>query len=154
MARLEDIPEAERKHIIELECPTFNTNPCVKGPPLDQRRVAIISTAGLHRLEDRPFTMDTGDHYRVIPGDIKAKDLGMSHLSTNFDRIGFQQDWNVVFPLDRLNEMKESGLIGSVADFHYSFMGGIDPVYLEQTARDVANLLKKDNVDAALLVPV
>lgn len=27
----------------------------------------------------------------------------MSHLSINFDRTGFQQDINVVFPIDRLN---------------------------------------------------
>jgi len=46
----------------------------------------------------------TGD-YRVIPGDIAARDLVMTHISTNFDRTGFQQDWNVVFPLDRLKEL-------------------------------------------------
>jgi D-proline reductase (dithiol) PrdB len=28
----------------------------------------------------------------------------MTHISTNFDRTGFQQDWNVVFPLARLWE--------------------------------------------------
>ena len=35
----------------------------------------------------------------MIPGDIKAGDLVMTHISTNFDRTGFQRDWNIVFPL-------------------------------------------------------
>jgi D-proline reductase (dithiol) PrdB len=29
----------------------------------------------------------------------------ISHISINFDRTGFEEDWNVVFPLDRLNEL-------------------------------------------------
>jgi D-proline reductase (dithiol) PrdB len=36
--------------------------------------------------------------YRVISGDGSASDLVMSHVSVNFDRTGFQQDLNVVFP--------------------------------------------------------
>jgi D-proline reductase (dithiol) PrdB len=116
--------------------------------------VAIISTAGLHRKEDRPFTLDPGDYYRVIPGNITANDLVMTHVSTNYDRFGYQQDWNIVFPLDRLNALREQGVIGSVADYHYSFMGAHDPVPMESTVREVAGLLKKDKVDAALLVPV
>ena len=40
-----------------------------------------------------------------IPGDASAADLVMSHASVNFDRSGFQSDWNVVFPLDRLRDL-------------------------------------------------
>ena len=154
MAILENLSEVEQKSLTSLPCPTFDTYPHVDGPPLNQRRVAIISTAGLHLQDERPFTFDPGDFYRVIPGDIKANDLFMSHVSTNFDRSGFQRDWNIVFPLDRLNELREKGLIGSVADYHYSFMGAHDPAPMEATTRKVAELLKKDSVDAALLVPV
>jgi D-proline reductase (dithiol) PrdB len=78
----------------------------------------------------------------------------MSHTSTNFDRTGFQQDWNVVFPLDRLRELGDQGTIGSVADFHYSFMGASDPKLMEPTARVLADLLRRDRVNAILLVPV
>jgi D-proline reductase (dithiol) PrdB len=67
-------------------------------------------------------------------------DLVMSHTSTNFDRTGFQQDWNVVFPLDRLRELTDQGLIGSIADFHYSFMGATDPKLMEPMARDLVPL--------------
>lgn len=78
----------------------------------------------------------------------------MSHVSTNFDRTGFQQDWNVIFPLDRLQELATKGIIRSVAAYHYSFMGATDPAEMESSARNLAMLLKGDQVDSALLVPV
>jgi D-proline reductase (dithiol) PrdB len=78
----------------------------------------------------------------------------MSHVSTNFDRTGFQQDLNVILPIDRLREMAGRGEIGSVADFHYSFMGATEPEKMELTVRKLASLIKKDNVNAVLLVPV
>lgn len=153
MAKLEEMPEPMRSHLANLPCPTFETRPWVSGPPLAQRRVAIISTAGLHRRSDRPFEDMAGD-YRIISKESTAKDLVMTHLSTNFDRTGFQQDWNVVFPLDRLRELAADGSIGSVADYHYSFMGAADPAEMGDSARKLAGLLKGDRVDAVLLVPV
>lgn len=153
MARLDRMPEPMRSHLANLPCPSFENHPWIQGKALSQRRVSIISTAGLHRRGDRPFDGRTGD-YRVIPGDIMAKDLVMTHISTNFDRTGFQQDWNVVFPLDRLRELARKGMIGSVAAYHYSFMGAADPAAMEPAARNLAGLLKGDGVDAALLVPV
>ena len=154
MARFEQMNEALGNHLKKLPCPRFDTQPWVDGPPLNKRRVAIISTAGIHRRGDRPFTMNPGDYVHVIPGDIQAADLVMTHVSTNFDHSGFQQDWNILFPIDRLQELADAGVIGSVADFHYSFMGAQDPMNMETEARDLAGLLKKDQVDAALLVPV
>ena len=47
MARLEDIPEGEREMLTNLRMPVFETTPFVKGKPLSQRRVAILSTAAL-----------------------------------------------------------------------------------------------------------
>ena len=95
-----------------------------------------------------------GNLYRVIPSSINANDLVMSHVSVNFDRSGFQQDWNVIFPIDLLRDLAEEGTIGSIADFHYSFMGADDSMRWEQQAGFVASLLKKDKVDAVMLVPV
>ena len=92
--------------------------------------------------------------YRVIPGDTPAADLLMSHVSVNFDRSGFQEDINVVFPIDRLRDLKADGVIGSISDFHYSFMGAAPIRALEPRARALAALLKKDRVDAVLLTPV
>lgn len=153
MARLTELPEPLRSHIADLPCPTFTGTPWQEGPPLNARRIAIISTAGLHVRSDRPFGVMSGD-YRIIPGDVHANDLVMSHISSNFDRTGFQQDWNVMFPLDRLKELAAAGDIGSVADFHYSFMGAADPLQMTAALRKVVESLKKDEVDAVLLVPV
>ena len=82
--------------------------------PLAERRVAIISTAGLHKRGDRPFRPGDGS-YRVIPAETPANALVMSHISVNFDRTGFQQDLNVVFPIDRLRELVADGTVGSMA---------------------------------------
>lgn len=153
MVRFVDLPEGMQSHLSGLPCPEFDTEPWVEGPPLTERRVAIISTAGLQRRDDRPFSLGAAD-YRVITDDMPANDLLMSHVSTNFDRSGFEQDFNVVFPLDRLREMAADGEIGSVARFHYSFMGATDPTQMEDTARHLAGLLKDDNVDACILLPV
>ena len=153
MARLEDIPEAERNVIVGWPCPTYESTPAVGGPPLGERRVAIVSTAGLHRRGDRPFSPMAAD-FRVIPGTTPEDDIVMSHISPNFDRTGYQHDVNVAFPLARLRAMAADGEIGSVADLHYSFMGASSPDAMEPAARELAGHLAADAVDAVLLVPV
>lgn len=153
MARLEHMSEYEREHYLTRPCPTFDTLPWVVGPPLARRTVALISTAGLHRRGDRPFAPGATD-YRLIAADTPSSDLVMSHISTNFDRTGFQQDWNVVLPLDRLRDMAAAGEIGRVAQYHYSFMGATDPAAMEPRARELAQIMQTEGVDAALLIPV
>ena len=154
MVRLSDLPEVEARHLLAKPCPPFERTPWVSGPPLARRRLALITTAGLTRRGDRPFALATGD-YRVITGDTDGRDLVMSHSSVNFDRSGFQQDVNVVFPIDRAREMVDEGRLGSLADFHYAFMGAaLEARDYEPAARELAGLLKKDNVDSVLLCPV
>jgi D-proline reductase (dithiol) PrdB len=151
--RLNDMPEAEASHLRRLECPTYDDTAALAGKPLAERRVAIISTAGLHKRGDRPFRPGDGS-YRVIPAETVASELVMSHISVNFDRTGFQQDLNVVFPIDRLRELVTEGAVGAMASVHYSFMGAFPLPAAEPHARHLAGLLKADRVDAALLVPV
>mgnify|MGYP000375869062 CR=1 FL=1 len=155
MARLSDFSATEQGHHLDKipELPDFGTTPFVSGPPLPERRVAIVTTAGVHVRSDRPFDSGATD-YRVIPGDTPPGELLMSHLSVNFDRTGFQEDINVAFPLHRLHELSAGGIVGSVSDFHYSFMGAAPVRKLESKARELAGLLKKDKVDAVLLSPV
>ena len=45
-------------------------------------------------------------------------------------------------------------VVGSVARFHYSFMGGSRPEDMEPYVPEVANLLRCDEVDTVLLSPV
>ena len=158
MVRLADLPAWEREHMLKKipALPQLGLSPFVKGGPLAKRRVAIVTSAGVHVRGDRPFGAGAAaNDYRVLPGDVKAQDVVMSQLSVNFDRSGFQQDLNVVFPIDRLRELARDGVIGSVAAHHYAFMGAGSPVTrVEAKAREVGKLLKQDKVDAVLLTPV
>lgn len=158
MARLSELPSWEREHLLGLarKAPRFDTRPWASGPALSKRRVALISTAGLHRRDDRPFSPGAGSNeYRIIPKETSAAELVMSHISVNFDRTGFRRDANLVFPIDRLRELESAGSIGSVADYHYSFMGApFPPTAFEPSARQLAQLLRQDKVDAAVLLPV
>lgn len=153
--RLKDLPEVEARHLSpdRVQLPTYDDTPLLPGAPLAKRRVAIISTAGLHRRGDRAFQPGDGS-YRVIPADTRASELVMSHISVNFDRTGFQQDLNTVFPIDRLRELVADGTVGAMASVHYSFMGAFPPAAAEPHAEHLSGLLKADKVDAALLVPV
>ena len=156
MVRLADLSASDRDNMLKKipTLPKFAGAPWVRGAPLQKRRVSIVTTAGLHTRGDRPFGAGAMD-YRVIPGGAQANDLVMSHMSVNFDRVGFQQDWNVAFPLDRLRELEREGVIGGVADYHYSFMGAVSPVTnYEAKAGELAQQLKADKVDAVLLSPV
>jgi D-proline reductase (dithiol) PrdB len=152
---MSDLPDWDRQHHLDKirDLPDFGPTPFVAGPPLGRRRVAIVTTSGLHAQGDRPFSVGSAD-YRVIPGATPASSLRMSHVSVNFDRSGFQEDVNVVFPLDRLRELEAEGVVGSISAFHYSFMGAASIRALEPKARELAGLLKKDRVDAVLLTPV
>ena len=128
--------------------------PWITPPKLEEATVAIVSTAGLHRRSDPPFVVG-GVDYRLLAHDTDFADVVMSHVSTNFDRSGFQQDPNIWFPLDRLREMAADGEIVGVSRWHYSFMGA-QPSHdkLRETGEEVGRLLAADGVDVALLVPV
>lgn len=119
-------------------------------------RVALVGTAGGHLHGDRPFDVRNplGDtSFRVIPGDVPLDKLRLSHPGYNTRKI--QQDINCVFPLERLRELAQEGIIGGVSPRHFSFMGyiPIPDLLIEKTAPEVATLLREDQVDLALLVP-
>lgn len=59
VARLDLMSELERKSILSIPCPTFPDTPPRPGPPLHERRVAIVSTAGLHLRHNPPFSLRT-----------------------------------------------------------------------------------------------
>ena len=153
MARLSDLHEGMTEHLLKLPLPEFDDTALVAGPLLAERRVAIVTSAGLARRGEDTFAPGDAD-YRVLPGDVEGTDLLMSHISVNYDRAGFVEDTNVVFPIDRLRELAAEGVIGSVADHHYSFMGATDPAKMAAPADQVAGHLAADRVDAVLLTPV
>ena len=131
------------------------TTPRTQPKPLAEARVAIVTTAGLR--VDGDLHWEVGDEgYRILPGD--ARHLGLAHMSPNFDRSGYIADINVVYPIDRLRELADRGVIGSVAAQHFSFMGAQLnhelPTMRLDTGPAVAQLLREDDVDIVLLTPV
>jgi D-proline reductase (dithiol) PrdB len=121
---------------------------------LSQCKVALVTSAGLHRRGDVPFG-SADPSYRVIPSDTPAADLIQSHTSIGFDRTGIYRDINTTLPMDRFRELAESGAIGCVASNYYSFMGALrDPSRaIEETGPAVAQLMKAEGVDLVFLTP-
>ena len=105
----------------------------------------------MHR-GDKRFSIGAAD-YRILDTE-SDQDVLMSHVSTNFDRSGFVQDHNVVLPLDRLREKQAQGQIGSMARYHYSFMGATPAEKMQPAAEQLARNLRGDEVDGLILVPV
>jgi D-proline reductase (dithiol) PrdB len=153
MARWNDLSEAEQNYQKGLRLLEFDDAPYVAPKPMNKRRIALLTTAGIERRSTKPYPFFSGE-FRMIPADAEPGELVMSHLSPNFDRSGFQQDINVVFPIDRLRELAAQGEIGSVARYHYSFMGGSDPEAMEPFVPELAQLLRDDDVDTVVLCPV
>lgn len=153
MVYLAEMPTDVRDALVNQELPAFVETPWAKAPDIRRSKVAIVSTAGLHRTNDTPFRGGAGG-YRIIPNGVDPRELRMSHVSTNFDRLGFQQDLNVVFPIERLRELVAQGEVGATATYHYSFMGATPPQAMEASARELAGVLKGDSVDAVLLIGV
>lgn len=153
MARPEDIPQPTRDTVLNLPCPAFGTTPFVAGPPLPQRRIAILSSAALIRRGDQPFPFGSGEA-RFIAASTPPGDLLISHVSINFDRSGWQRDINVVFPIDRLRDLAASGEIGGVADTHYTVMGSTDPAAMDDAVNQIEGQLRQERIDSILLSPV
>ncbi|MFN7919867.1 MAG: glycine/sarcosine/betaine reductase selenoprotein B family protein [Bryobacteraceae bacterium] len=129
--------------------------------PLRECTVALISTAGIARNDDRPFDQDGERHnpwwgdpsFRTIPLGTTENEIRIYHLHID-PRFG-ESDLDVVLPMRRLAELAAEGVIGRPAPTHYSCMGYIlDPGELTRaTAPAIAERMRDEHVDAAALVP-
>jgi D-proline reductase (dithiol) PrdB len=155
MPRLDRLPEGNRKNLLALAVQVNETTPfVVPARTLAACRLAIVTTAGLHRRGDRPF--GPGDQsYRVIPGDTPTADVVQSHTSLGFDRVPMMRDVNISFPIDRLRELVARGVLDGLAPSHYSFMGAQrELARLDgETGPEVGRRLREEGVDLALITP-
>ena len=129
--------------------------------PLRECKVALLSTAGVARNDDRPFDQEGerlnpwwGDpSFRVIPLGTTEKDVRLYHMHID-PRFG-EADLDVVLPMRRLTELAGEGIVGEPATSHYSMMGYIlEPSELiEKTAPAIAERMRAEGVDAAALFP-
>jgi len=118
---------------------------------LKDMKIAIASAAGTHLKSDKRFNLAGDFGYRLIPGDAPTSELMVSH--GGYDNGDVNKDVNCMFPLDRLRELKEEGLIGEVADTHVGFMGGggNQQKFTDETGPAIAKLLKDEGVDGVIM---
>ena len=121
--------------------------------PLEECRLALVTTSGVHLPEQPRFDIDDplGDcSYREIPAD--AAQLTWTHA---YYRPDEGADLDAVFPLWTIRELAAEGVVGELNHRHLPFMGAIhDPgPLIDKTAPEVAAKLAGDGVDAALLTP-
>ncbi len=137
----------------QLPAEQFDETAFVRPVPLAQARVAIVTSASLHHPDDEDFgPADTG--FRILHAD--RRDYVMGHWSPNFDATGFAADINTVFPIDRLDELAEQGVIGEVSDIHLAYAGNqfeLSAVRMDSGPAGAA-LLAAHGVDVVLLTPV
>lgn len=124
---------------------------------LSRLTVATISTGGVYVAGDTPFAIrdrdDVDQSYREIPVDTPSEDLRLAHEHYNKDYA--HQDINVVFPVGRLQQLANDGVIGGVAPVNFSITGFIpEPEGLYETGSQIAARLKDINADCAILTPV
>lgn len=161
-ARGVNFAQIERDHVQRFYPPfdwhpfdTFSPyNPLPK--PINESRVAFVTTAGVHLADQPPFDVaaDDGDPtWRAIPVDTPSGDLVLSH--GGYDTRRASKDKNVVLPLDHLRALAAEGRIGSLSPDVISFMGYIADTdrLQEREVHPVAERFLQDKVDLVLLAP-
>lgn len=160
MASLNDLTKASRRFIERYPFPNLDApvlTPLQK--PVNQLKLALVTTAGLHLKSDKPFArlfQSSDCSYRILPADVSIEELKISHTSDEFDRSGVLIDLNVVLPIRPVKELVNQGKLGSIAPRHFSFMGSLPRVgdLKKKFAPALAEELKVDRVDIVLLTPV
>lgn len=125
--------------------------------PLAEARLVLISSCGVHLTSDRPLDVchPFGDFgFRRVPSDATPADLTIHQLKYPHDDA--DRDINVVFPIERLQELVAEGALGGLTSNFFSFIGyNMDPERFERTvARNIAEAVEtEEQADVALLVP-
>ena len=118
--------------------------------PLNQCVVALCTAGGVHRISQPPYVLAGDCSFREIPAATPIQELMVTH--GGFDNSDVNRDLNAMFPLERLRELAEAGVIGGVAPTQIGFMGGGGDVerFREQTGPAIARLLRQEGVDVAV----
>ncbi|HIG72509.1 MAG: glycine/sarcosine/betaine reductase selenoprotein B family protein [Myxococcales bacterium] len=122
--------------------------------PLAESRLALVASGGVYQAGQIAFHHRDDTSYRAIPSDAKISELRTSHFA--YDQNAARADPNVVFPIEPLRRMVESGRLGSLGPSAYTCMGGIysSRRVREDLAPEIARRVREDEVDLVLLVPV
>lgn len=118
---------------------------------LNETVFALITTAGVHLRTQEPFNVAGDTSWRVIPGDVEASQLMVTH--EHYDHRDADEDINCVFPIERLRELASQGIIAGVADKHLGFMGytqNFRDLY-ERAAPEMAKAILRSKADGVIL---
>lgn len=124
--------------------------------PLSECTVTLVTTAGVHLRSQTPFDVmkEDGDwSLREIPSDTPPDALMITH--THYNHLDADKDINVMFPIERLHELHEAGVIAGVAETFFGMMGWVPDARptIRDTVPAIAAQAKADGVDIALLTP-
>jgi len=135
--------------------------------PLAECRIMLISSAGFAKEDDVPHgpgetpveqAMAWRDYfeshptYRTIPKDYPRDKIKIQHPS--YDQTAVRRDINVLYPLDRFQELEDEGVIGELAPVNLSYMGLTSNRRVEQElVPSLVAEIRKQEIDAAFLVP-
>ena len=119
--------------------------------PLSEATIALVATGGVHFCADKPFDLRSDATFRVIPRTALPDELCITH--EHYDRRDAAADINLLFPLERLLELEARGIIGRVANDHFSFGFTELPRDLLEPGHQVGVLMAQAHVDLAILVP-
>ena len=124
--------------------------------PLRECRVSMLTSGGISHCTRPPFNPQAKNDLRLDDIDPNASEAEFEINDSYYDTRDAEQDLNVVFPISRLREFAEEGMIGSIAPRFWSgFMGRTyTRARVTRTAAPaLASELQKDEVDLFLLVP-
>ncbi len=112
---------------------------------------ALITTAGVQLRDQEPFDVEGDNSWRLIPGDVKADQLMVIH--EHYDHRDADEDINVVFPIDRLRELANEGIIKGVSDKNIGFMGYTQKIrdLYERAAPEMAKIILRSKADGVVL---
>lgn len=124
--------------------------------PLSESRLTFVSSAGVQPKGTTPFDVmhPVGDYsFRRVPSVSAPSDLEIHQIK--YPTVGAHKDLNVIFPVERLQELATEDVIGGLTENFFSFIGyNMDPERLERTlAEDIAGAVESDGADVALLAP-
>ena len=120
--------------------------------PLNEMHVSIVTSAAIRQTNQRAFTAGGDTSHRRIAANPDVEVTVDHHSPVGAD---VRRDAEVVFPRRMLQELARKGVVGSVAQAHFSIYGGVSDheAITETLAPELARRLAAMRVDLALMVP-
>ncbi len=124
---------------------------------MSKARILLISSSGAYLpSQDKPFRAANllGDYsLRTFSSATPLAELEYAH--DHYDQTAVREDPQVLLPIDHLKALVQEGILGELSKTVISFMGYQPLVYkvMRKTIPAIIDIVKKESIDAVLLVP-